>query len=90
VCVTLRLSHESLACSHSRLSLIYAQVPDDGVPSTYQPDTTQSWDMLTPHQLMSLDTEFAVAVTAGDTQTLVATRRGIFAIGYNQQGKRVT
>jgi len=66
------------------------QVPDDGLEPEYDQGATQSWDVLTPHQIMAIDTDIATAVAAGPSHTLLATRRVLYSTGNNRQGGHVT
>jgi alpha-tubulin suppressor-like RCC1 family protein len=62
-------------------------VPNDGVPPKYDAGATHSWDVLTPHQIMTVTYDVSTAVAAGPTHTLLSTRQDLYAAGSNRQGQ---
>ena len=62
-------------------------VPDDGLPPKYDQGATHSWDVITPHQIMTTDIDVATGVAVGHKHTLLCTRRQLYAIGNNRQGQ---
>lgn len=64
-----------------------ALVADDGEVPQYDKAATQTWDVLTPHQVMSAGSDDVTLVAAGPTHTLLSTRRVLYGVGSNQQGQ---
>ena len=62
-------------------------MPDDGLPPKYDQGATHSWDVITPHQIMTTDIDVATGVAVGHKHTLLCTRRQLYAIGNNRQGQ---